>query len=451
MPHLNTGIQRVVRNIVSRLSRFSEISEAIPVILKNCKVYKVIKISPANKIMSFLNIFYFRITIYKDRYWIYCRHICAYRLFAASHNLRKYLLIIFKIFGVFLNIAYQAVSRFCEKCELGKRISEISMRTGDVLILLDSSWYINPRFIKQVEELKNNGVMIVSVVYDIIPLQNPKYFHDMFVVIFKSWFNWISQIADGFMTISKTMRNQLQSHIRQNSFNTSEQRQWFDYFCLGSELDLVKRERIVRSTVKAIFCKNNSVYLTVGTIEPRKNHKYLLDAFELLWRENLDVTLYFVGKIGWKSEALVKRVKTHSEYNRRLFMFNDITDAELEYCYMKSRCLVLPSFIEGFGLPIVEAKQRGLPVMASDIPVFREVGEGYAAYFDLRESQTLAELICQYEKNGEFPTAQKGQDLSRLTWDNSTKELLTKIKSHVLSSRNGNSIKAREPDVALCK
>lgn len=130
-----------------------------------------------------------------------------------------------------------------------------------------------------------------------------------------------------------------------------------------------------------------SVYLAVGTIEPRKNHEYLLDAFELAWGAGSEARLCIIGRIDWKREALLKRICEHAEFGRRLFMFNEISDSGLQYAYGHAKALVFSSHDEGFGLPLVEAMQRGLPVMGSDIPVFHEIGGDYMAYFALQQPQ----------------------------------------------------------------
>ena len=70
----------------------------------------------------------------------------------------------------------------------------------------------------------------------------------------------------------------------------------------------------------------------------------------------------------------------HVEQGKRLFWFEDASDAELDFLYSRAKGLVLASFAEGFGLPIVEGFAAGVPVLASDIPVFREVGAAAAVY-----------------------------------------------------------------------
>ncbi|MHB8138226.1 MAG: glycosyltransferase family 4 protein [Smithellaceae bacterium] len=437
-PWDNSGIQRVVRNIVSRLGKTRDIGDAVPVILKNNNIYEVKKLVPGSKMMEMANRLHYRIIRARERYWTYCPRIGARRLFQASLNLRRALFLLFKLGDVFLYIIYQAVSRICRKGEIDKRIVELTVRPDDVLILLDSSWH--SEFLEQVEELKAQGVTIVSVIYDLIPITHPQFCDEGLVVVFERWFKWVSQTADGFIAISQTIRDQAESYMRQRAAAAGAQNhQWFEFFHLGSELDFAKKNGVVRQEVKIIYHNGRSVYLMVGTIEPRKNHAYLLDAFDLLWQQNLDVTLCFVGKVGWKCDALIQRVQSHKQYNRRLFMFNDLSDTELEFCYRKSRSLVFPAFVEGFGLPLVEAMQRGLPAMASDIPVFREVGGDFVAYFELEKPETLAALIRQNKAGGVFPASKPLRDWSWLNWDDSAKQFLTRIASLVTTSRDQKS------------
>ena len=71
-----------------------------------------------------------------------------------------------------------------------------------------------------------------------------------------------------------------------------------------------------------------------------------MDAFDLAWSRGLDVKLCIIGKVGWKTEALIQRIRNHPEYGRRLLMLNQASDAELEYAYQHSRALVFASFVE---------------------------------------------------------------------------------------------------------
>ena len=119
----------------------------------------------------------------------------------------------------------------------------------------------------------------------------------------------------------------------------------------------------------------------VATIEPRKGHHQTLKAFELLWGQGADINLVIVGKQGWLVEELIENIKAHSELNKRLFWQEGISDEYLENIYAESTCLIAASEGEGFGLPLIEAAQKGKPIIARDIKVFREVAGDYAYYF----------------------------------------------------------------------
>jgi glycosyltransferase involved in cell wall biosynthesis len=117
----------------------------------------------------------------------------------------------------------------------------------------------------------------------------------------------------------------------------------------------------------------------VGTIEPRKGHAQTLAAFERLWSEEVDVNLTIVGKEGWNGSQgtetvisdFIARLRAHSEYGRRLLWLRDISDEYLARVYAASTALIVASEGEGFGLPIIEAANYKLPVIARDIPVLR--------------------------------------------------------------------------------
>jgi O-antigen biosynthesis alpha-1,2-rhamnosyltransferase len=438
-PDFNSGIQRVVRNIIANISGAQTKCEVIPVILRNRKVFKVNHFQPAGKEMYRVNLLYARLVQLRMRYWLFFDRLSALRPFRTSNLLETALLIAMKLAGVALfYLPVSILSRICQKKEIGERIVELKADAGDVLILLDSSWHAD--IFSLVDQLKAEGIVIVSVIYDLIPLTHPRYCHRGLVPIFQHWLKWVARTADGFMAISQTIRDQMQSYVHQNVREAKSGHQWFDYFYLGAELDLIKNDAAIRQELESAFIcgTGHGVYLMVGTIEPRKNYGFLLDAFELLWQKGKPVVLCMAGKVGWRCEEIVTRVKNHREYNKRLFMFNDLSDKELEYCYRFSRSLVYPSYIEGFGLPLVEAMQRGLPVMASNIPVFREVGGDFVAYFDPDQPQTLASLILDYEQKGIFPAAKNLSGWSWLTWKDSARQFFNTIDSHISAASRPN-------------
>lgn len=437
-PQDNSGIQRVVRNIVNNLGALDDDTQCVPVILKNDKVYGVTQLSPArggrwlSRCQAWLSLTHDRLGRLRQRIWL------AYgqreRKWPLHHSpvLRFLLRLPCKALSFCLAVPQKVLAQVSLNYVDKARAVEMACQPGDVLVLLDSSWHAD--FFPVAERLQRKGVGIVSVIYDLIPLTHPQFCDEGLVRVFEQWFDWIARTADGFIAISQTISDQVRSEVQWRLGRDMAEQRWFDHFHLGSELDRAHPGAVVRQEVRRM-CRAHSVYLMVSTIEPRKNHVYLLNAFERLWDEGSEVALCFVGKIGWKTEKLIERIRQHPQLNNRLFMFNDLSDRELEHCYSHSRALVFPSYVEGFGLPLVEAMQRGLPAMASDIPVFREIGGDSMAYFGLSEPESLCRLVRRFEESGKFPASTCLSQWSWLSWQDSAAQLIGRVRSHTGAPR----------------
>jgi len=126
---------------------------------------------------------------------------------------------------------------------------------------------------------------------------------------------------------------------------------------------------------------DGSAWLTVGSVEPRKNHGTLLDAYALyLDRSPQRRPLVIAGGHGWKSDATHRRFAELAERGAPVRYLGYVSDRELAALYADSFALLAPSWHEGFGLPLAEAMGAGLPVIASDVTGLPEVG-GDAAWY----------------------------------------------------------------------
>ena len=173
--------------------------------------------------------------------------------------------------------------------------------------------------------------------------------------------------------------------------------------------------------------KDQSTFLMVGTIEPRKGHGFVLDAFERLWDRGVQDRLCIVGKKGWNVDELMQRIHTHQEANNRLLYIEGATDGELNVAYRNSNALLSASCAEGFGLPIIKAARHDKPAIVSDIPAFREVGGEGAIYFSLEQPQSLADAINSFSKLMESGKAKPGGRIKTLSWKESANRLLEVI------------------------
>ncbi len=129
-----------------------------------------------------------------------------------------------------------------------------------------------------------------------------------------------------------------------------------------------------------------------GTLEPRKNLSTLIKGFSLALKKNMGLKLILAGKPG-SNFLEIKRLINVLKLQDDIIISGYISRQELKYLYKRASAFVFPSHYEGFGLPLLEAASAGIPSIASDIPVFREIFKNYPIYFNKNNPEELAEAI----------------------------------------------------------
>jgi glycosyltransferase involved in cell wall biosynthesis len=140
------------------------------------------------------------------------------------------------------------------------------------------------------------------------------------------------------------------------------------------------------------------VFVTVGTIEARKNHALLLDIWSRLIERMGDMAprLLIIGQRGWEADHVFARLDNDAKLRGHVTEIGSCTDEELARHLTSARALLFPSFVEGYGLPLVEALELGVTVIASDLPVFREIGGNIPVYLDPRDARAWEAAILDY-------------------------------------------------------
>lgn len=301
---------------------------------------------------------------------------------------------------------------------------------GDTLVLLDSTWNVD--ITKELRRARAAGANVWVVVNDLIPIEYPDLAPEGMPILLDKWLQRTVRHASGLLGISRTVADGLRTHLsRIGSVGTELSAAIpIDHFYLGAGLGpLIVGKHALDAMTESLGRETGSVYVVVGTIEPRKNHSRILDAFDDLWATGASVNLLIFGRLGWRSEALARRIRGHAQFGRRLVWFESGTDAELDYAYRHASALIFASECEGFGLPLVEAMQYGLPVLASDIAVFREIGGDYPRFFDLGDANGLRDAIRLFESvaAGTGPDSVTRVPRRWLSWEDSARMLLEKV------------------------
>lgn len=139
-------------------------------------------------------------------------------------------------------------------------------------------------------------------------------------------------------------------------------------------------------------------FVMLGTIQPRKNHKLILSLWRDLFAELGGATprLLIVGERGWKNQDVIEMLARSAPPHGTVEECGRLSDAAVTGLLKGARALLLPSFAEGYGLPLAEALTQGAPVLCSDIPVFREVGGSIPDYLDPMDGSSWRAAVLDY-------------------------------------------------------
>jgi len=268
---------------------------------------------------------------------------------------------------------------------------EIRIEAGDRICLLDSGWGFWREYPPLIAAAHAAGAEVVGALYDLIPLAYPAAVERANGEAFAPWFEEVLLRCDAIACISRAVADEFMDWLRAHQVKPPEHMR-LGWFPLGADFRSPTRLAPSRQA-QALVADQTPFFLSVGTIEPRKAYPVALAAFEKLWAAGCDARYAIVGRPGWKTDVLQKNLRRHPEYGRRLFWFDDASDDDLQLLYRHARALVFPSFAEGFGMPLVEAASHGVATIASDIPVFREIGGDHVRYFSMLDADDLARAI----------------------------------------------------------
>ncbi len=155
-------------------------------------------------------------------------------------------------------------------------------------------------------------------------------------------------------------------------------------------------------------------FVTCGTIEPRKNHLLLLH----VWRDLVArlgpaaPKLVLIGERGWENEHVIDLLERSPGLQSCVIEASGLTTPSVRRLFLGARAVLLPSFAEGYGLPLVEALGVGAPVIASDIPVFHEVAKGRALTIDPTDGPAWREAVSAFAQT-DLPERRRQIESSR--------------------------------------
>ena len=312
----------------------------------------------------------------------------------------------------------------------------VEPQAGDIYVTLDlaSGPFVQASQAGMFEKYRQRGVTTHALVYDLLPVRLPAVFPAGADALHAEWLSEISKL-DSALCISKSVKADLEAWQAENQITWPNRRPFsVAAFELGADvwpMAPLKRDPVnLESLLGQIPV--GKLFLSVGTLEPRKNFAQTLKAFELLWSQNIEVSWVLVGREGWTGQpelqrqdilALIECLESHPEKGRRLYWMNELHDDQLAQLYAHADCLLNASLGEGLGLPLLEAARYGLPLLLRDLPVFKEVAGKNATYFSANSIESLATAIEKWNHSSE---AQKTdvENIQTITWNESKSQVL---------------------------
>jgi glycosyltransferase involved in cell wall biosynthesis len=264
---------------------------------------------------------------------------------------------------------------------------------GTSFLLNTSELWLNSRH--YATQLRWLGARPVFFIHDLIPVMHPEYFTPGDDAAYHGRLRVALEIARGIVVNSEQTRADLERYAAERHFRCPP------LAVAPLAPSVLPAERTARPVSQPYF-------VMLGTIEPRKNHLLVLH----LWRSLIErlgdaaPRLFVVGQRGWECENVVDLLERCAPLRGFVFERGRCSDAEVASILHHAQALLMPTFAEGFGLPVVEALAAGVPVVASDLPVFREIAGTVPEYADPLDGARWTALVEDYMRDGPLRRAQ---------------------------------------------
>jgi len=215
---------------------------------------------------------------------------------------------------------------------------------------------------------KRPDIKPVFMIHDLFPIEHPEFFYPSELQRQVRGLNVVAEIAAGVIVYTPAVADALTAHL------DGLGRKTIPMLVQPLPVSPIFHEEREHDELLAA----QPYFLICGTIEPRKNHLLLLN----LWRElgrslgSLAPKLILAGARGWENENILDMLERCPQIRDHVIEAPGLSTPSLKRLIDNARAVLMPSFAEGYGLPVAEALTAGIPVVASDLPSFRAMGEG---------------------------------------------------------------------------
>jgi len=291
-----------------------------------------------------------------------------------------------------------------------------SLRQGQIF---HSPFLPIPKIVHQ-----TGGLKVFLTVYDLIPQLFPELCHDGAPAMLGATLQSLKP-DDWVLCISEATRNDLCNHLPQ----MDPKKVLVTYLGASDGFFPCKDPVMIAGVRNKYGIPDGPYILTLSSLEPRKRMDHLIQCFaRMVQEQNIsDLNLVLAGPMGWKYEKIFEMLSEHSDLKRRIILTGFVDDDDLPALYSGALAFAYPSLYEGFGLPVLEAMQCGVPVITSNTSSLPEVAGNAGIMVNPKDGDALCQAMLEVHRNPALRRQLSSNALERsrrFSWQKSVDETI---------------------------
>jgi len=273
------------------------------------------------------------------------------------------------------------------------------------------------------------NLKVVATIHDLDFLEYPQMF-DFKELFLLRWFTRVvARNATRLIAVSNTTKDCIVKRYKRKEEDISVVYHGYEKQQFRLPISVDEKIETTASMRKKYGIPANCV-LFVGALQPRKNIETLISAFELLKKSGKSEHLVLISGNAWKSEKIIRRIN-ESSFKDHIHVLKNVPDEDLAKLYWNAKVFVLPSFAEGFGLPLLEAMACGIPAVVSNVSALAEIGKNGATLCDPNNPEDFHSALEKILSSEEEFQKCKNAGLQRVkdfSWERAAQETADAIE-----------------------
>ena len=294
---------------------------------------------------------------------------------------------------------------------------------NNLLLTFTDSWNLGG-YLKTLSHLLKGRSKLIILLYDCIPIVLPHSFGPGFVEIYTNWLKDIISYKANILTISKSSKNDFLEYVHNEGLVPN------------SSISVIRLGDLFETTEDQIlyneFSLDTPFIFSVGTVEFRKNHQVILDAYRILLSEGKEELpkIVIAGKQGWMDNNISHQIHNDPRLKDKVILFNNLRDEQVKFLYEECLFTMYPSIYEGWGLPVAESFACGKVCILSNVSSLPEIDSEVSIFCDPYDPYSWAEEIWKLVSDDKYLLSKENKIINYFTrqnWINTASEIIKNL------------------------